>query len=114
MFEQAVELINEHRISLLVLAARWGMINTEVDSLLVIDRETRVSSKEEWLKGKEVVKEMQELYQLWKMMVSPPLGGSGKRPDAVAGRGQVRASGVVPSRPQPGLSEKHQLAVCCW
>ena len=60
MFKQAVELINEHRISLLVLAARWGMINTEVDSLLVIDRETRASWKEEWSKGKEVVKEMRE------------------------------------------------------
>ena len=38
-------------------------------------------------------------------------GGSWKRPDAVAGRGQVRASGVVPSRPQPGLGEKHDLYV---
>ena len=34
-------------------------------------------------------------------------GGSWKRPDAV--RGQVRTSGVVPSRPQPGLGEKHEL-----
>ena len=38
-------------------------------------------------------------------------GGSWKRPDAVAGRGQVRASDVVPSRPQPRLGEKHQLYV---
>ena len=38
-------------------------------------------------------------------------GGSWKRPDAVAGRGQVRASGVVPSRPRPGLGEKHELYV---
>ena len=38
-------------------------------------------------------------------------GGSWKRPDAVAGRGQVRASGVVPYRPQPRLGEKHQLYV---
>ena len=35
VFQQAVELINKHRVSLLVLAARRGMINTEeVDSLL--------------------------------------------------------------------------------
>ena len=35
VLEQAVELINEHIISLLVLAARRGTINTEeVDSLL--------------------------------------------------------------------------------
>ena len=38
-------------------------------------------------------------------------GGSWKRSDAVAGRGQVRASGFVPSRPQPGLGEKHELYV---
>ena len=38
-------------------------------------------------------------------------GGSWKRPDAVASRGQVRASGVVPSRPRPGLGEKHELYV---
>ena len=38
-------------------------------------------------------------------------GGSWKRPDAVASRSQVRASGVVPSRPQPGLGEKHELCV---
>ena len=42
---------------------------------------------------------------------SPAPGGSWKRPDAVAGRGRVRASGVVPSRPQPGLGEKRQLYV---
>ena len=58
MFQQAVELINGHRVSLLILAARRGTINTEeVDSLLS-HRETRASSKEEWSKGKEVVKEM--------------------------------------------------------
>ena len=41
----------------------------------------------------------------------PTPGGSGKRPDAVTGRGQVRAFGVVPSRSQPGLGEEHQLCV---
>ena len=34
MFEQAVELINEHRVSLPVLAVRRGTLNTEVDRLL--------------------------------------------------------------------------------
>ena len=44
MFQQAVELINEHRVSLFVLAARWGTINTEeVDSLL--ERHGRVRRK---------------------------------------------------------------------
>ena len=41
----------------------------------------------------------------------PPREGRGKKLDTVAGRGQVRASGVVPSRPQPGLGEKHELCV---
>ena len=38
-------------------------------------------------------------------------GGSGKRPNAVASRGQVGADGAVPSRPQPNLGDKHQLYV---
>ena len=43
----------------------------------------------------------------------PPLppGRSWKRPDAVAGMGHVEVFGVVPSRPQPGLGEKHELYV---
>ena len=59
MFQQAVELINGHRVSLLILAARRGTINTEEVDNLLSHRETRASSKEEWSKGKEVVKEMQ-------------------------------------------------------
>ena len=39
MFEQAVELISEHIISLLVLAARRGTINTEEDDSLLSHRE---------------------------------------------------------------------------
>ena len=55
---------------------------------------------------------MREEKRSWKMTASPPpLGRSWKRPDAVAGRGQVKASGVVPSRPHPGLGEKHELYV---
>ena len=38
-------------------------------------------------------------------------GGTGKRPHAVAGWGQVGALRVVPSRFQPGLGEKHELYV---
>ena len=55
---------------------------------------------------------MREEKRSWKMTASPPpLGRSWKRPDAEAGRGQVKASGVVPSRPHPGLGEKHELYV---
>lgn len=38
-------------------------------------------------------------------------GGWGKRPNAVASRGQVGAYGAVTSHPQPNLGEKYQLYV---
>ena len=48
MFEQAVELINEHRVSLLVLWARRGTINTEEAGSYIV----RPFSEPIWPRGK--------------------------------------------------------------
>ena len=79
-FKQFMELINEHEICLLVLAAGWRTINTKKLTVCsVTDRETLASSNEEWSKGKEVVNEMLGVKQSWKMTVSlPPKEGLGK------------------------------------